>query len=86
MHISKKSKRLDRWKELTESELYLYLGVIMMMEIIKVPEYKMHWSNDTLIKTGISDLISLNRFELISRCIIWEKVLSDKKKLKHKSK
>jgi len=41
----------------------------MMMQIIKVPKYKMHWFS--YIHTEISDLISINRSELISRCLYY---------------
>eukprot|EP01022_Parablepharisma_sp_SALTPOND_P022514 TRINITY_DN4585_c0_g1_i1.p1 TRINITY_DN4585_c0_g1~~TRINITY_DN4585_c0_g1_i1.p1 ORF type:complete len:504 (+),score=-0.98 TRINITY_DN4585_c0_g1_i1:197-1513(+) len=63
------SSRMERWKDLEKGEFYLYLAVIIMMQIIKVPCYTMHWSTDPLLHTSIGDLMARNRFELISRCL-----------------
>ena len=43
-----------------------YLGILVMMGIVKLPRYRMYWSTETRIG-AIADTMSVNRFEKLKR-------------------
>lgn len=45
----------------------MYFGVLLMMEIIKLPAYIMHWKNDSLIHTSIGDLMARDHYIKVFR-------------------
>ncbi len=50
----------------SESELEQYLGILLMMGVIILPQYRMYWSTETNIP-AVSNAISVNRFDKIKR-------------------
>lgn len=46
-------------------EIEQFLGILILMGIIKYPSYRMYWAQDTRIQT-IADAMSINRFESLN--------------------
>lgn len=58
----------DKTLNLTEDELYIFLGINLIMSYIKYPRTRLYWSSDTAIRMDlIADSMSVNRYELILR-------------------
>ena len=47
-----------------ENEIEQYFGILILMSVIKLPQVRMYWSEETRIP-GIADMMSINRFEKI---------------------
>ena len=50
-----------------ENDMKIYVGCLIYMSIVKLPEIKDYWSKDLLLKGILSSYISRNRFELITK-------------------
>lgn len=48
------------------NEIEQYIGILLMMGVIKLPQYRMHWSNGTRIPT-VAEAMSVNRFDKIKQ-------------------
>ena len=46
----------------TKQEIEQYIGMLMMMSIIRLPQVRMYWATETRI-SSIADIMSVNRFE-----------------------
>jgi hypothetical protein len=58
------------WKPVTEREIYVVLGLFMLMGIIQKPTLRLYFTTKRVISTsGFGDLITRNRLELISKCL-----------------
>ena len=49
-----------------EKEIEQYIGILMMMGILKYPQYRMYWSPYTKC-SAITEVMGLKRFEIIKR-------------------
>ena len=47
-----------------ENETEHYFGILLLMSVIKLPQVRMYWSEETRI-LRIADMMSINRFEKI---------------------
>ena len=47
-------------------EMEMYLGMLVMMSIIKLPQIRMYWSSETRVPS-VADVMSINRFEKIKQ-------------------
>ena len=47
-----------------ENEIEQYFGILILMSVIKLPQVRRYWSEETRIP-GIADMMSINRFEKI---------------------
>ena len=57
-----------KWKELTINELKVYMGMLIMMGINKLPTLKMHWQNHGMWDNILLRLsMTASRFQQISR-------------------
>lgn len=52
----------------TAVEIKGYIGVLLYLGVVKLPQFKMAWSKDLKL-TAISDSLSRNRFEKIKECL-----------------
>ena len=58
------------WKDTNVDELWMYIGVVLLMGIIKKPEYDMYWTNDPIYSTPIfTRLMSRTRFKELRKMI-----------------
>ena len=57
-----------KWTPVTSSEIYIVLGQFILMSIVQKPTIRSYFSKRKVISTpGFSDVISRDRFEIISR-------------------
>lgn len=47
-------------------EMEMYLGLLVMMSIVKLPQLRMYWSKETRIPS-VADVMPVNRFEKIKQ-------------------
>ncbi|XP_028417996.1 piggyBac transposable element-derived protein 2-like [Dendronephthya gigantea] len=52
--------------QMTKHELEQYFGILLMMGVIKQPQYRMYWSNGTRIPS-IADTMSVGRFDKLKQ-------------------
>lgn len=52
----------------TEVEIRRYIGVLLYLGVLKLPQFKMAWSRDLKL-TAISDSLTRSRFEKIKECL-----------------
>ena len=50
----------------TKQEMEQYVGILMMMSIIQLPQVRMYWAPETRI-SSIADIMSVNRFEKLRK-------------------
>lgn len=50
----------------TKQEIEQYVGILMMMSIIQLPQVRMYWASETRI-SSIADIMSVNRFERLRK-------------------
>ena len=50
----------------TKQEIEQYVGILMMMSIIQLPQVRMYWATETRV-SSIADIMSVNRFERLRR-------------------
>jgi len=63
-----KNSRIKRWKETNSDEIRRFLGMQLLMGIIKLPGWRDYWGNyDVLLKTKVSDLMKLYRYDIINK-------------------
>lgn len=56
------------WYECTMDEMRAYLGLLILMGINKLPDYKLHWSkNKFLANSGFIDVMPVRRYEKITQ-------------------
>jgi hypothetical protein len=54
------------WKPMTQGEIYVVLGLFMLMDIIKKPTLRSYFTTKSVISTpGFGDIITRDRLELI---------------------
>jgi hypothetical protein len=57
-----------QWRPVTESEIYVMLGLFLLMGIIQKPTLRSYFSRKRILSTpGFGDVISRDRFELIMK-------------------
>lgn len=57
------TKHKGKWSLVTREEMEAFLGIIILMGIVKLPKLKMYWSNDILVcQERISSVMSQTRF------------------------
>lgn len=57
--------RINKWIDIDRDELYVFLGIIMWMGLVKMPSISHYWRTSILYKNSIPMYMSRNRFELI---------------------
>jgi hypothetical protein len=56
------------WEPVTEGEVYVVLGLFMLMGIIQKPTLRSYFTTERVISTpGFRDIITRDRLELISK-------------------
>jgi len=55
---------LSKWVPTTVEEIQNWLGLVLWMGLVQMPEVEMYWSNSTLFSTSFGKIISRNRFQL----------------------
>ncbi|CAH2088552.1 unnamed protein product [Euphydryas editha] len=64
------NSRITSWKELTVSELRVFLGLLFHMGFIQLPRLQDYWKTNRLLAIPIfGQHMSRNRFLLIMRCL-----------------
>ena len=53
----------------THNEMEMYLGLLVMMSIIKLPQIRMYWSKETRVPS-VADAMAINRLEKIKQIFI----------------
>lgn len=63
-----KFSRLSKWTPTTVEEIQNWLGLVLWMGLVQMPEVEMYWSNSTLFSTSFGKIISFsrNRFQLLT--------------------
>ncbi|KAH9636406.1 hypothetical protein HF086_006166 [Spodoptera exigua] len=61
--------RFRRWKNVTVEELKVFIGVILLMGIIKLNRISDYWSKHYLLDVNFSNYMSRNKFFLILRAL-----------------
>lgn len=60
--------RLKQWKEVTPFEMHKFLGILIWMDLNKMPTISDYWSKNPLYQNEVvKNVLSRNRFELILR-------------------
>jgi len=62
-----KYSRYTKWKETDENEIKTYIGAILYMTILNLPDLDNYWEKNTIFETKLGQYISRNRFEIISK-------------------
>ena len=64
-NANRRKQKKAIWRDLYLEEMNTFIGCILAMGIIKLPNFEMYWSKDTRLFTvsGISELISQQRFK-----------------------
>lgn len=62
------TRRLEKWKDITNRELKAYFGICIIMGINILPQIAMYWSTNSFIgNSGIQSIMTKNRFEEVSQ-------------------
>lgn len=62
------AKHKRPWEDVSLEEMKCYIGVIMVMGVVKLPRITSYWSTDTFLhQSGITKIFPLVRFQQISR-------------------
>jgi len=56
----------------TVEEIQNWLGLVLWMGLVQMPEVEMYWSNSTLFSTSFGKIISRNRFQLLASMIHYQ--------------
>lgn len=64
-----KYSRLSKWTPTSIEEIHNWLGLVMAMGLVEMREIEMYWSNSTLFSTSFRNIISRNRFQLLTSMI-----------------
>lgn len=67
-----KFSRLSKWVPTTVEEIQNWLGLVLWMGLVQMPEVEMYWSNSTLFSTSFGKIISRNRFQLLTSMIHYQ--------------
>jgi len=68
IHLKKyPSARLNYWKDLNRDDIFVFIGLIIIMGIHKNTEYSDNWSKDPLLSTKFSKYMPRNKFQLLQR-------------------
>lgn len=51
---------------ITQDEMEQYIGILLLMAIVRMPQYTMYWANETRY-APVADVMSRNRFQEIKR-------------------
>lgn len=65
--IHKENSRINQWKDLTTSELKLFLGILLHTGTIIMPRIQDYWKTDNLFLSCFPQYMSRDRFLLILR-------------------
>ncbi|KAE9534992.1 hypothetical protein AGLY_008284 [Aphis glycines] len=57
--------RLKKWTPIDRTEMRNFLGLIVWMGLVSMPNLRDYWSTDFLYKTRVPEVMNRNRFELI---------------------
>ncbi|KAL4153253.1 hypothetical protein QTP88_001086 [Uroleucon formosanum] len=60
-----KCSRLKKWTPIDRTEMRNFLGLIVWMGLVNMPNLRDYWRTDFLYKTRVPEVMSRNRFELI---------------------
>ena len=68
--IRRKQKKC-LWRELTLTEMKTFVGSLLTMGIVKLPNLRMYWNTQTRLfaNSGIHDIITFQRFQDIYSCL-----------------
>lgn len=56
------------WHEVTEAEMWAYLGINIVMGINEMPTYKDYWSKNLFLgNEGIKSVMTVKRYEKLTR-------------------
>ena len=61
----KPSARARFWKPVNEVDIKAFLGLILYMGIVRLPNYELYWSNEELLDLGMKRVMSRDLFQLI---------------------
>lgn len=62
------SDQFENFRAITRAEMKAFIGIIIIMGIVKLPRYAFYWSTDEFLgNVGIKKVMAKNRFEEISR-------------------
>lgn len=65
----KNSTRANRCSYIYLENIEKYIGVLILMNIHKLPEYKDHWNNDPLLSSPVKSIMSIYQYEIINEFI-----------------
>ena len=65
----KNSTRVNRCNYIYLENNEKYIGVLILMNIHKLPEYKDHWNNDPLFGSPVKSITSIYQYEIINKFI-----------------
>ncbi|KAH6921301.1 hypothetical protein HPB50_027710 [Hyalomma asiaticum] len=61
---------MPNWHTLTSSELKAYIGMLILMSILNLPQVYLYWSSDKFFNVQeVSNVMSFRRFQQITRCL-----------------
>ena len=62
----KENSRVHKWKPVARKEMLLFLGLLLLMGIIKKPEIAQYWSSHPLLSTSLFGCVIIrDRWQLI---------------------
>ena len=66
--VVKSKSKMKRWAATTIAEMKKFLGLILIMNLVKKPRTEDYWSTDPVMATPIfNSTMSRDRFELLLR-------------------
>jgi hypothetical protein len=59
------NSRLKKWIPIDRTEIRIFLGLVMWMGLVNMPNLVDYWRKDILYTNKVAEIMSRNRFELI---------------------
>lgn len=64
----KKRSKVARWKDINEEDIRVYLGINMLIGIVRLPSWREYWdSHSPLLVTNIPKIMNYTKYDLINK-------------------
>ena len=68
MNSHRNKNLMRKWVPINSKELWIFWGIIIVMEVVQLLEIRDYWSNAEIMNMPLfPSIMSLNRFEMNSR-------------------
>lgn len=63
--------RMYKWTNTDVEEMHNWLGLVLRMGLVQLPEVGLYWSSSPLFSTNFGNVMSRNRFQILSTMILY---------------